>query len=289
VRLTYISSIRKPKIISMKRLCVFLVAVVFVGINLLQAQTVQISGTVTSAEDGLPVPGASVQVKGTTIGVATNADGQYSLAVPQSATTLSFSFLGYRTQEVAIAGRTVINVVLETDAMALEEIIISGVAGATPRRKMSVSVEQVSAETLEAVPATSAASALQGKISGITIVQPSGNPGQGASIRLRGATSLLGDSKPLIIVDGVMIEGDLADINVDDIANIEVVKGAAASALYGSRAGAGVIVVSTKRGGTAKEGAKVFFQVLGVVFFQSKEEEVFVPYAIVYVNKPLYS
>ena len=238
----------------MKKLCVFLACVVFVGVNFLQAQTVQITGTVTSADDGMPIPGASVQVKGTTIGVATDADGKYSLGVPATATTLTFSFLGYKTQEVVIAGRTAINVVLESDALTVDEVIISGVAGATPKRKMSVSVEQVSAETLAAVPATSASSALQGKIAGITIVQASGNPGQSASIRLRGATSLLGDSKPLIIVDGVMIEGDLADVNVDDIANIEVVKGAAASALYGSRAGAGVIVVSTKRGSSAKEG-----------------------------------
>ncbi len=238
----------------MKRLCVFLACVVFVGVNYLQAQTVQITGTVTGAEDGMPIPGASVQVKGTTIGTATNSEGQYTLGVPQDATTLSFSFLGYSTQEVEIGGRTTINVALEPDALALEEIIVSGVAGATPKRKMSVSVSSVGAEALQAVPATSAAGALQGKVSGVTIVQSSGNPGQGSSIRLRGATSLLGDSSPLLIVDGVMFEGSLADINVDDIENIEVVKGASASALYGSRAGAGVIVIRTRRGNSAKEG-----------------------------------
>lgn len=109
----------------MKKLCVFLALVVFVGINFLQAQTVQITGIVTSAEDGLPVPGASVQVKGTTIGVATNVQGSYTLVVPQSATTLEFGFIGFKTQEVLIAGRTTINIVLELDAIALEEIVVT--------------------------------------------------------------------------------------------------------------------------------------------------------------------
>lgn len=237
----------------MKKLCVFLACFVFVGINFLQAQTVQITGTVTSAEEG-PLPGVSVIVKGTTVGTTTDGSGKYSLNTPTNATTLIFSFMGYKTQEVSIGGRKVIDVALESDAVALEEIIVTGVAGATPRKKLSVTVDKVSAETLEAVPATSAASALQGKISGITVVQSSGNPGLGASIRLRGSTSLLGDSKPLIILDGIMMEGELADINVDDIEAIEVVKGAAASALYGSRAGAGVIAIKSKRGNTAKEG-----------------------------------
>jgi len=190
----------------MKKLCVFLACFVFVGINFLQAQTVQITGTVSSAEEG-PLPGVSVIVKGTTVGTTTDGSGKYSLNAPSNATTLVFSFMGYKAQEAIIGGRKVIDAVLESDAVALEEIIVTGVAGATPRKKLSVTVDKVSAETLEAVPATSAASALQGKISGITVVQSSGNPGLGASIRLRGSTSLLGDSKPLIILDGIMMEG----------------------------------------------------------------------------------
>jgi len=143
VFLTIISSICKPKIISMKRLCVFLVAVVFVGINLLQAQTVQISGTVTSAEDGMPIPGASVQVKGTTIGVATDADGNYVLAVPQNATTLTYAFLGFKTQEVAIAGRTVINVVLESDMLALDEVVVTALGISRERKSLGYAVQDV--------------------------------------------------------------------------------------------------------------------------------------------------
>lgn len=118
----------------------------------------------------------------------------------------------------------------------------------TPKKKLSISVDQISEERLKEVPAISAASALQGKVSGLTIVQANGSPGSAASIRLRGATTLYGSQAPLIIVDGVMLEGTLADINVNDIQTMEVVKGAAASALYGSRAGNGVISIQTKRG-----------------------------------------
>ncbi|MFY9372753.1 MAG: carboxypeptidase-like regulatory domain-containing protein, partial [Tenuifilaceae bacterium] len=105
----------------MKRLCVFLALFAFAGFTLLHAQTVQITGTVTSTEDGMPIPGVSVMVKGTTIGTSTDIDGKYSLGVPQSATTLVFSFVGIKTQEVVIAGRTVIDVVLEPETLALEE------------------------------------------------------------------------------------------------------------------------------------------------------------------------
>ncbi|MFA5649487.1 MAG: carboxypeptidase-like regulatory domain-containing protein, partial [Bacteroidales bacterium] len=101
----------------MKKLFVFLACVVFVGVNFLQAQTVQITGNVTSSEDGMPIPGVSVQVKGTTIGVASDVDGKYSLSVPQNATTLIYTFLGFKNQEIVIGGRTVINVVLESDML----------------------------------------------------------------------------------------------------------------------------------------------------------------------------
>lgn len=231
-----------------------LVFLLVAGMSHAFAQTRTVTGTVTSSEDGSGIPGVSVVVKGTTVGTVTDLDGNYSLNVSPEARTLVFSFIGMRTQEVLIAQRSTINIVMEPDMITMEEFVVSGVAGATPRQKMSVSVDRITTETLEAVPATSASSALQGKVSGITIVQSSGNPGQGANIRLRGSTNLLGDSNPLIIMDGVMMEGDLADINVDDIESMEVVKGAAASALYGSRAGSGVIVIRSKRGSIAKEG-----------------------------------
>jgi len=211
-----------------------------------------ISGTVISGEDNMGIPGAAVMVKGTQIGTTTNVDGYYEIKVPVDATTLVFSFVGLKTQEVLIEGRTKIDVTLVPDVFKLEEVVVAGVASATPRKKLTVSVSKVGSETLESVPATSAATALQGKVSGITIVN-GGDPGQSAGIRLRSSTSVVGSQDPLIIIDDVMIEGDLSDYNVDDFESIEIVKGAAASALYGSRAGSGVIVIHTKRGKSAGE------------------------------------
>ncbi|MBS0012144.1 MAG: SusC/RagA family TonB-linked outer membrane protein [Bacteroidales bacterium] len=216
--------------------------------SLLFAQAVRITGTVTDEQEGTPIPGASVVAVGTTIGTTTDVDGNYTLLVPSNVAKLEFSFIGMRTIEVDIAGQTEINVALAPDIFGLDEVIVTGVASMTPKKKLTISVDQIGEDALKEVPATSAASALQGKVAGLTIVQASGSPGSAASIRLRGATAIGGSQAPLIIVDGVMLEGTLADINVDDIENMEVVKGAAASALYGSRAGNGVISIQTKRG-----------------------------------------
>ena len=232
----------------MKRFAILFALLVFTGGQLLYAQGTRITGTVTSSEDGLPVPGASVVVKGTTFGTITDFEGEYSLTVPEGTQVLVFSFVGMKTQEISIDGRNVIDVVMEPDVFGLDEVVVSGVASGTPRKKLSVTVATVSEESLKEVPATSAASALQGKIAGVRVVQTTGNPGEAAAIRLRGATVLYGSQSPLIILDGVQMEGTLADINIDDIESMEVVKGAAASALYGSRAGNGVIVITTKRG-----------------------------------------
>lgn len=237
----------------MKKLCVFLACFVFVGINFLQAQTVQITGTVSSAEEG-PLPGVSIVVKGTTIGTSTDGSGKYSINVPASATTLTFSFMGYKTVDVAIEGRKVIDVVLETDAVQMQEVIISGLAAATPKTKLAVSIERVGEEKISTVPARSASSALQGKVSGVTVINPTGEPGGSATILVRGSTQIAGNQDPLIVVDGVILEGTLGDINVNDIDAIEIVKGASAAAMFGSRAGNGVIVITTKRGKGIGEG-----------------------------------
>ncbi|MFO7828573.1 MAG: SusC/RagA family TonB-linked outer membrane protein, partial [Bacteroidales bacterium] len=240
----------------MKKLTIFLAFLLFVGFQ--AAAQMQITGTVTDAEDGSTIPGVSVVVKGNeTIGTTTDMDGMYSLTVPTDAEALIFSFVGMVTVEEAIAGRSVIDVTMEATSYDLDEIIVSGVAAGTPKSKMSVSVSKVSSESLEDVPASSAASALQGKVSGVTVTQSAGNPGQAATIIIRGATQMVGSQSPLVIVDGTMVDGTLADINVDDIESYEVVKGASASALYGSRAGNGVIVITTKSGKRLKEGQTV--------------------------------
>lgn len=231
----------------MKKLTLIFSLFVLSSVMLL-AQTVRITGTVTDEAEGTPIPGVSVVAMGTTIGTTTDVDGNYSIVIPSNVQRLEFSFIGMATKEVDINGQTEINVSLSEDVFGLDEVIVTGVASMTPKKKLSISVDQIGEEALKEVPAVSAASALQGKVAGLTIVQASGTPGSAASIRLRGATALRGSQAPLIIVDGVMLEGTLADINVDDIENMEVVKGAAASALYGSRAGNGVISIQTKRG-----------------------------------------
>ena len=239
----------------MRKFSIWLVGLLlFASTGFANAQTKSISGTVTSADDGLTLPGVAVIVKGTTIGTTTNMEGQYQIDVPTSATTLVFSFIGLKDSEVQIGEQTIIDVVMSSDMFNLDEIIVAGVASGTQRKKLTVSVGKVSADDLLEVPATNAAGALQGKMAGVQVTTNTGTPGQSATILIRGATSISGSQEPLYIVDGAIIEGGLSDLNVDDIESIEVVKGASASALYGSRAGSGVIVVTTKRGANLSEG-----------------------------------
>ena len=205
------------------------------------AQSTKITGKVLDAA-GKPIPGASILVKGSRIGAATLEDGSFSIAVPQNSKTLVVS-------AIALGSSTVITVNLTEDANLLSDVIVTGVAGATSRKKMTVSVTKVGEEQLKAVPATSLSSALTGKVAGLKAASYGGQPGESLDLLLRGDNNLPNvSSAPLILVDGVILAGNLADINSDDVESIEVVKGAAASALYGSRAGNGVISIITKRG-----------------------------------------
>ena len=214
------------------------------------AQEQAITGTV-SDETG-PLPGVSVIIKGTSTGTETDFDGNYSITT-NTGDVLKFSFVGMTTKEVIVGASNTINVVLQADNNVLEEIVLTGVAGATSRKKLSVTVNSITSKDLENSPVTSAAGILQGKVAGVTVTN-FGQPGAGATIQLRGATNLFGGQEPLILVDGVIVEGGIADLNPDDIASFEIVKGASASALYGSRAGNGVIVITSKRG---KKGSGV--------------------------------
>lgn len=239
----------------MKKLFLLIVLFVFAGVFTLYAQTKIVTGTVTSSVEGEgPIAGVSIIVQGTTIGTYTDINGKYTLTVPQSANLLVFTFIGMKTQEVEIGNQTVIDIIMEQDLLNLDEVIVTGVAAGTPKKKMAVSVERVGEDKLKEVFANSASSALQGKVSGVTVVSATGEPGSAATILVRGATQISGSQAPLIILDGAIMEGTLGDINVDDIESIEVVKGASASALYGSRAGNGVIAVTTKRGNLLGEG-----------------------------------
>lgn len=232
----------------MKKLLQSLFLLLFIAFQAV-AQERTVTGTVTDKTDGLPLPGVSVKVKGTNIGTSTGGDGRFSVRVPQGSTTLILTYIGYATQEASIGSSGVVNVQLSTDAKQLSEVIVTGVAGATTKEKLTVSVTKVSEERLNAVTGTSLAGALSGKVAGIKASASSGTPGSSVDIQLRADNNLNNvGSGPLILVDGVIYTGSLADINADDVSSMEVVKGAAASALYGSRAGNGVIAVTTKRG-----------------------------------------
>lgn len=192
-----------------------------------------------------PVPGANVIVKGTTNGVITDMDGNFTISnVPENA-ILQVSFIGYITQEVKVAGKTTLAVTLSEDAKALEEVVVVGY-GSQKKVNLTGSIGQVDSKVLESRPITSATSALQGTIPNLQITNTSGEPGQAASLNIRGTTSINGGS-PLVLVDGVEMSLDL--VNPNDIANVTVLKDAAASAIYGVRAAYGVVLVTTKTAG----------------------------------------
>jgi TonB-linked SusC/RagA family outer membrane protein len=209
------------------------------------AQERVVSGVV-SDNAGLPLPGVSVLVKGTKTGTQTDFDGKYTIKTTPTQ-ILIFSYIGMKNQEI-VASSAKINVKLVNSTVELEGVVVTGTAKGRSIKEMTYSIGQVNAAAIEKVPAQDALSALQGKISGLKINSTSGEPGSDVSVLLRSANSLSTGQKPLIILDGVILEGGLADINTLDIERVEVVKGAAGASLYGSRAASGVIQIFSKRG-----------------------------------------
>ena len=211
------------------------------------AQGKVITGVVTEAGTGEPLPGVNVVVKGTSTGAATDFDGKYTIKA-EKGQILVFSFIGYNTVERKVGDSNVINVELKESGEKLDDVVVTGVAKGTSTKKLGFVVDKVKVSGVKEVPTLDAASALSGKVAGAQIVKGSGNPLRNAAIVLRGASSIIQDSEPLIIIDGIITEGGLNDVNMEDVESIEVVKGAAASALYGSQAGNGVIQIVTKKG-----------------------------------------
>ena len=211
------------------------------------AQKQNVSGTVTD-ENGEPAPGVSVVEKGTTNGTATDAQGKFSLSADPNG-TLVFSFIGYKTQEIAVGARTVIDISLAQDVTALEEVVVTGY---TQQRKRDITgaVTAVNAEQLNAIRAPSIGEKLAGRATGVTISN-SGEPGGPTNIRIRGISSFT-NSDPLVIIDGVQVQGDkaLSGLNPNDIESMQILKDASASSIYGARANAGVVVITTKQGKT---------------------------------------
>ncbi|WP_341215793.1 SusC/RagA family TonB-linked outer membrane protein [uncultured Wocania sp.] len=235
----------------------------------MQAQST-VTGTITDSNTGIPLGGANVIVKGTTNGVSTDFDGNYSITVSSQSAILVVSYIGYTNQEIAVNNQTVINVSLVEDASQLDEVVVTALGIKRERKSLGYSVQEIQGASISESREPNMVNALSGKITGLQVIKGSNGPAGSSKIVLRGYSSLTGDNQPLIVVDGTPLdnftgagnegfwspEADLgngiADINPEDIESLSVLKGASAAALYGSRAGNGVILITTKTGKSNK-------------------------------------
>lgn len=240
----------------------FLMLCLVTSMNIVLAQNRKITGTVVSAEDNEPVVGAAVVVRGTQIGIVTDLDGVFHLEIPSSAKTLVISYLGMKTQEVAIKDN--LKIMLESDSQSLEEVVVTAMGLNREKKSLGYAIQEVKSDELTKAGSASLTSSLSGKVAGVQVNQFGGSVGASSRISVRGNSSLSADQQPLIVVDGVPIANDtqrsgdnayngvdygsgLNDINPEDIESISVLKGGSA-ALYGMRAGNGVILITTKSG-----------------------------------------
>lgn len=214
---------------------------------MVMAQDATVTGTVTSADDSQPLPGVNVVVSGTTRGAVTDFDGNYSIVVPGTNSTLVFSYIGFTSQSIPVNGQTQINVSMAEDAAALDEVVVVGY-GTQIKREVTGSVQTVDLEDFADIPVTQVTQKLQGQLAGVQINQTTGKPGQGINVRIRGQLSVSGGSDPLYVVDGFPIAGDINNLNPAEIESISVLKDAASTSLYGSRAANGVVLITTKQG-----------------------------------------
>ncbi|MBN1157845.1 MAG: SusC/RagA family TonB-linked outer membrane protein [Bacteroidales bacterium] len=248
----------------MKRITSMLVCLLLFGFSAIFAQDVQIRGSVTSAEDGSPLPGVYVRIAGTNTGTATDVDGNYQLTVAPDA-TIVFSSIGMKTVEVPVAGQTFINIAMEVETIEMAEVVVTALGISRERKSLGYAVQEMESDEITATGNANLSTALQGKIAGVDIKPSSGMPGASTQIVLRGARSFTDNNTPLYVVDGMPIAStadystensvtgsDIAnraiDLNPDDIESINVLKGQAAAALYGIRASNGVIIITTKSG-----------------------------------------
>jgi len=245
----------------MKKLTLFLICILFVGMQIVNAQVKSISGTVTSKEDGTSIPGVSVQVKGTTLGTVTDMDGKFMLSAPNDAKVLVFSFIGMRNLEVEIGTQTNINVTMETDVFSVDEVVVVGY-GTQKKREVTGAISQVKGDELKSLATPSFESQLAGKAAGVQVTSTNGVLGEAPRIRIRGVGSITSGTYPLVVVDGIPVatgglggyasNNALTDINPADIESVEILKDGSATAIYGSRAANGVMLITTKKGSKGK-------------------------------------
>jgi len=244
----------------MKRITFVLALLLLCVPQFMGAQTIKVTGTVTSATEKYPLEGTGVMVKGTKNGVATDYNGQYVINVRKDA-VLVFSSVGYKNVEIPVNGRSVINVAMEEDANLLAETIVVGYGSAKKLSTVVGAATTVKAKTLKDKPTINVADALQGQVAGLQIYSSSGDPGATVSMRLRGVNSINASNTPLFILDGSPVSSTVFQtLNQNDISSITVLKDASATAIYGSRAANGVVYITTKKGGGERPEAKVSFQ-----------------------------
>ena len=249
----------------------------FLGASSLAAQTRMVTGTVTDADTGAPIVSATVNVAGTTLHTFSNDEGEFLLSVPAGEQRLVVQIIGFLRAEITVgAGQNSLEVTLARDVLNLEEIVVTGQATGVRRQNLANAVATVSSEDLTRAPVASFEQALQGRVAGANVQANNGAPGGGIQVQLRGTSSIIGDHRPLYVVDGVIVSNDeiasnvhvvtrsssnpvrggqqdnapnrIADLNPNDIESIEILKGASASAIYGSKATNGVVLITTKRG-----------------------------------------
>lgn len=270
-----IRTFQRP-LVRITRLTILIAFFAYLGMQMSIAQTVQVTGTVISSEDKQPVVGAIIRIKGTTAGVLTDANGKYSIEVPSSSQTLEISFLGYKTIEVVTAGRTVVDIALESEAIKMEEVVVTALGIPREKKALGYAVQDVNASDISAAQQPDVINALNGRVAGVQITNSAGVVGGSTYMTIRGVNSITGETQPLFVVDGVPIDNSMmysgdpdqgqnnlvngsayanrvSDINPDDIESVSILKGGAATALYGIQAANGVVMITTKKGSKTKD------------------------------------
>ena len=238
----------------MKKIILFLT--VFLAVQYMAAQQLTVTGLVTSQEDGMPIIGVSVVEKGTVNGTVTNVDGNYSISVSAGA-TLEFAYLGMTPQSRKITAEGRLDIVMNIDAIAMGEVVVTAMGVVTEKKRLNFAVQNITADDITDKKSSNFVNALQGKIAGLSVTTASGSPNSGSQVIIRGISSVntSQNNEPLFVMDGVPISGrgsDASAINPNDIESVTILKGAAASALYGQDAANGVIMITTKKGQIGK-------------------------------------
>lgn len=253
----------------MKKIVISVLMLIFALSSSLYAQERTITGTVTDASNGAPLPGVNIAVVGTSLGTITDLDGTYSLKIPNNDVSLSFIFIGYATKTIAIGTQSVINVALEVSDLTIDDVVVTALGISKEKKALGYAVTNVKGDEITKVKETNVVNSLAGRVAGLTITQSTGGVGSGTRVVIRGNNSLTGNNQPLYVVDGIPVDNSgfgsasgsetanykrsdfgtgVSDLNPDDIESISVLKGPNAAALYGSRAANGVILITTKKG-----------------------------------------